>query len=42
MLDDIRAYDKAKSRKEETFPADVADRLVEGENPSGFSANTGG
>jgi DNA-binding XRE family transcriptional regulator len=33
MLDDIRAYDTAKSRREETFPADVADRLVEGENP---------
>jgi len=33
MLDDIRAYDSAKSRKEEAFPAQVADRLVDGENP---------
>jgi DNA-binding XRE family transcriptional regulator len=33
MLGDIRAYDAAKTRKEEAFPADVADRLVAGENP---------
>jgi DNA-binding XRE family transcriptional regulator len=33
MLDDIHAYDAAKSRKEEAFPAEVADRLVDGENP---------
>jgi DNA-binding XRE family transcriptional regulator len=33
MLDDIRAYDAAKTRKEEAFPAGVAKRLVDGENP---------
>ena len=33
MLDDIRAYDAAKARKEERFPSDVVDRLLEGENP---------
>jgi DNA-binding XRE family transcriptional regulator len=33
MLDDIRAYDAAKTRKEEAFPSDVAERLVAGENP---------
>jgi DNA-binding XRE family transcriptional regulator len=33
MLDDIRAYDTAKTRKEETFPQDVADALVAGESP---------
>jgi DNA-binding XRE family transcriptional regulator len=33
MLDDIRAYDVAKSRREEAFPSQVADRLVGGENP---------
>jgi DNA-binding XRE family transcriptional regulator len=33
MLDDIRAYDAAKTRKEEAFPSDVAHRLVAGENP---------
>ena len=30
---DIRAYDAAKSRKEESFPGQIADRLVDGENP---------
>lgn len=33
MLDDIRAYDAAKSRKEEAFGAEVADRVIDGENP---------
>lgn len=33
MLDDVRAYDAAKARHEETFPAAVADRLLNGENP---------
>jgi DNA-binding XRE family transcriptional regulator len=33
MLVDIRAYDAAKARKEEAFPAKVADRLIDGENP---------
>ena len=33
MLEDIRAYDAAKSRKEESFPGQIADRLVDGENP---------
>ena len=33
MLEDIRAYDAAKHRKEEAFPSEVASRLVSGENP---------
>jgi DNA-binding XRE family transcriptional regulator len=33
MLDDIRAYDAAKTRNEEAFPSDVAKRLVAGESP---------
>jgi DNA-binding XRE family transcriptional regulator len=33
MLDDIRAYDAAKSRKEEAFPSEVARQLVAGESP---------
>jgi DNA-binding XRE family transcriptional regulator len=33
MLDDIRAYDAARTRNEEAFPAEVARRLVAGENP---------
>lgn len=33
MLEDIRAYDAAKARKEESFPAAVADRLAGGEHP---------
>jgi DNA-binding XRE family transcriptional regulator len=33
MLEDIRAYDTAKRRKEESFPAEVAKRLINGENP---------
>jgi DNA-binding XRE family transcriptional regulator len=33
MLGDIRAYDAAKSRKEESFPSDVADRMIDGESP---------
>ena len=33
MLDDVRAYDAAKARKEEAFPSGLADRLVGGENP---------
>lgn len=33
MLDDIRAYDAAKARKDELFPKPVADRLIDGENP---------
>ena len=33
MLEDIRAYDAAKTRKEEAFPSEVAKRLVSGENP---------
>jgi DNA-binding XRE family transcriptional regulator len=32
-LRDIRAYDAAKSRREEAFPSEVAKRLVSGENP---------
>jgi DNA-binding XRE family transcriptional regulator len=33
MLVDIRAYDAAKSRKEEAFPSHVAERLVADQNP---------
>ena len=33
MLNDIRAYDAAKSRVEEAFSSDVAKRLVAGESP---------
>ncbi|HVT90121.1 MAG TPA: helix-turn-helix transcriptional regulator [Tepidisphaeraceae bacterium] len=33
MLEDIRAYDAAKAREEEAFPAEIADRLIRGENP---------
>ena len=33
MLEDIRAYDAAKTRREEAFPSQVADRLIAGENP---------
>jgi DNA-binding XRE family transcriptional regulator len=33
MLEDIHAYDAAKSRDEEVFPSDVAQRLGAGENP---------
>jgi DNA-binding XRE family transcriptional regulator len=33
MLEDIRAFDAAKSRKEESFPAEVADRLIDGQSP---------
>jgi DNA-binding XRE family transcriptional regulator len=33
MLDDVRAYDAAKTREEEAFPSEVAERLVSGENP---------
>ncbi|HEY1683965.1 MAG TPA: helix-turn-helix transcriptional regulator [Tepidisphaeraceae bacterium] len=33
MLEDIRAFDAAKARAEETFPADIAARLVNGESP---------
>jgi DNA-binding XRE family transcriptional regulator len=33
MLGDIRAYDAAKSRDEEAFPAEVAGRLAAGESP---------
>lgn len=33
MLEDIRAYDAAKARKDEAFPAEVAKRLINGENP---------
>jgi DNA-binding XRE family transcriptional regulator len=33
MLDDIRAFDSAKRRQEESFPSEVADRLLDGENP---------
>jgi len=31
MLEDIQAYDEAKN--DETFPFEVADRIIEGENP---------
>jgi DNA-binding XRE family transcriptional regulator len=31
--DDIRAYDAAKARNEETFPSEVVKRLVAGESP---------
>ena len=33
MLEDVRTYDSAKRKREEAFPADVADRLVAGESP---------
>ncbi|MGA2232074.1 MAG: helix-turn-helix transcriptional regulator [Tepidisphaeraceae bacterium] len=33
MLNDIRAYDAAKTRKDEAFPSDVAERLIAGEHP---------
>lgn len=34
MLADLKAYDEAKARKEETFPADIVYRIsLEGENP---------
>jgi DNA-binding XRE family transcriptional regulator len=33
MLDDIRAYDAAKTRKDEAFPSEVVKRLVAGESP---------
>jgi DNA-binding XRE family transcriptional regulator len=33
MLDDVRAYDAAKARKQEFFPSEVAHRLISGENP---------
>ena len=33
LLDDIRAYDAAKAKVEETFPAHIADRLTAGEHP---------
>jgi DNA-binding XRE family transcriptional regulator len=33
VLEDIRAYDAAKSRKEEAFEAEVADRVIGGESP---------
>lgn len=33
MLEDIRAYDAAKNRDEETFGSEVAKRLIGGENP---------
>lgn len=32
-LMDIIAYDQAKARCQEIFPADMADRLIAGENP---------
>jgi predicted transcriptional regulator len=32
-LDDIRAYDAAKTREQEFVPAAVADRLIAGESP---------
>jgi DNA-binding XRE family transcriptional regulator len=31
--DDVAAYDAAKAREEESFPAEVADRLIAGERP---------
>jgi len=33
MLDDVRAYDAAKARNEETFPSEVVKRLVARESP---------
>lgn len=30
---DVAAYDAAKARNEESFPAEIADRLIAGENP---------
>ena len=34
MLADLKAYDEAKAREEETFPADIVYRItLEGENP---------
>jgi DNA-binding XRE family transcriptional regulator len=33
MLADIRDYDAAKSRQDESFPSEIADRLIRGEHP---------
>ena len=33
MLEDVRAYDAAKGRNEETFPSELVDRLLAGESP---------
>ena len=33
MLDDIKAYDEAKSQGGELFPFEIAERLLDGENP---------
>jgi DNA-binding XRE family transcriptional regulator len=33
MLEDIRAFDAAKTRNEEAFPSEVAQRLAAGESP---------
>ena len=30
---DVAAYDAAKARREESFPSEIADRLIAGENP---------
>lgn len=32
MLEDIKAYDAAKARADETFPAEVANRIIDGES----------
>jgi ribosome-binding protein aMBF1 (putative translation factor) len=32
-LDDIRLYDAAKAQPQEYIPADIVDRLIDGENP---------
>jgi DNA-binding XRE family transcriptional regulator len=32
-LDDIRAYDRAKTQAQEFVPAEIADRLIAGESP---------
>ncbi len=31
--EDVAAYDAAKARREESFPSEIADRLIAGENP---------
>ena len=39
LLSDEHLYDTAKSEEEESFPIEVADRLLAGENPIGVYRN---
>lgn len=32
--EDVAVYDEAKARKEESFPLEIADRMIGGENPT--------